>query len=76
MKTLSLKLDDTVFLETELVIRHMNKSRNRYINDALDFYNKVQQRKILALQLEKESRLAKAESLEVLRDFEMIEHED
>lgn len=54
----------------------MNKSRNRYINDALDFYNKVQQRKILALQLEKESRLAKAESLEVLRDFEMIEHED
>lgn len=69
-------MDDTVFLETELVIRHMNKSRNRYINDALDFYNKAQQRKILALQLEKESRLVKAESLEVLRDFEMIEHED
>ena len=76
MKTLSLKLDDAVFLETEQVVQHIQKSRNRYINDALDFYNKVQKREILALKLEKESTLVKEESMNVLRDFEMIEHED
>ncbi|MCK9422275.1 MAG: hypothetical protein M0Q38_06740 [Bacteroidales bacterium] len=75
MKTLSLKLDDSVFTETEQVINHIKKSRNRYINEALDFYNKVQRRKILATKLEKESRLVKDESLKVLREFEMIDYE-
>jgi metal-responsive CopG/Arc/MetJ family transcriptional regulator len=31
MKTLSLKLDDDIFSETEKVISRMKKSRNRYI---------------------------------------------
>ena len=75
MKTLSLKLDDSVFNETEQVISHINKSRNRYINEALDYYNKVQKRKLLASKLEKESKLVKEESLKVLLDFEMIDYE-
>jgi hypothetical protein len=75
MKTLSLKLDDSVFAETEQVIYQIKKSRNRYINEALDFYNKVQKRKLLASRLEKESKLVKDESLTVLREFEMIDYE-
>ena len=75
MKTLSLKLDDSVFTETEQVINHIKKSRNRYINEALDFYNKVQKRKLLAAKLEKESILVKDESLTVLHEFEMIGYE-
>ena len=75
MKTLSLKLDDSVFTETEQVINHIKKSRNRYINEALEFYNKVQKRKLLAAKLEKESKLVKDESLKVLHDFEMIDDE-
>jgi hypothetical protein len=75
MKTLSLKLDDSVFSETEKVISHIKKSRNRYINEALDFYNKVQKRKLLASQLEKESKLVKEDSLTVLHEFEMIDYE-
>jgi len=75
MKTLSLKLDDAVFTETEQVISQLKKSRNRYINDALEFYNKVQQRKLLASRLEKESKLVKEDSMEVLREFEMIDYE-
>jgi hypothetical protein len=75
MKTLSLKLDDSVFADTEQVISHIKKSRNRYINDALDFYNKVQKRKLLAFQLEKESKLVKDESLTVLHEFEMMDYE-
>jgi hypothetical protein len=75
MKTLSLKLDDSIFDETEQVIIHMKKSRNRYINEALDYYNKVQKRKLLASRLEKESNLVKEESLNVLHEFEMIDYE-
>ena len=75
MKTLSLKLDDSVFTETENVISHIKKSRNRYINDALDYYNKVQKRKLLASKLEKESKLIKDDSLHVLHEFEMIDYE-
>jgi metal-responsive CopG/Arc/MetJ family transcriptional regulator len=75
MKTLSLKLDDSVFTETEQVISHIKKSRNRYINDALDYYNKVQKRKLLASKLEKESNLVKEDSLNVLHEFEMIDYE-
>ena len=75
MKTLSLKLDDSVFTETEQVITRIKKSRNRYINEALDFYNKVQKRKLIASKLEKESKLVKEESLKVLHEFEKIEYE-
>ncbi len=75
MKTLSLKLDDSIFTETEQVISHIKKSRNRYINEALDFYNKVQKRKMLASKLEKESKLVKDDSLNVLHEFEMIDYE-
>ena len=75
MKTLSLKLDDSVFTETEQVVNQIKKSRNRYINEALDFYNKVQKRRILASKLEKESKLVKEESMNVLHEFEIIDYE-
>ena len=75
MKTLSLKLDDSVFTETEQLIAHIKKSRNRYINEALEFYNKVQRRKLLASKLENESKLVEGESLTVLHEFERIDYE-
>jgi hypothetical protein len=75
MKTLSLKLDDKVFNDTELVISQIRKPRNRYINEALDFYNKVQRRKYLAARLEKESKLVQDESLLVLHEFDRIDYE-
>lgn len=75
MKILSLKLDDSVFAETEQVVNHIKKSRNRYINEALDFYNKVQKRRILASKLEKESKLVSEESIKVLHEFEIIDYE-
>jgi len=76
MKTLSLKLDDEVFEDTEEVTGYLKKSRNRYINEALEFYNKVQKRNILAEQLAKESRLVAGNSMEVLNEFEGIEDEN
>lgn len=75
MKTLSLKLDETVFNDTEQVLQHVKKSRNRYINDALEYYNRIQKRKLLATKLEKESKLIKDESFIVLHEFETLDYE-
>ncbi len=75
MKTLSLKLDDNIFQETEQVTGYLKKSRNRYINEALEYYNKIQRRKMLSAQLERESKLVAGESLDVLNEFEQLEDE-
>ena len=48
MKTLSLKLEDQIFIEAEGVIAKVKKTRNRYINEAVDYYNRYNKRKILA----------------------------
>lgn len=76
MKNLSLKLDDNVFTETEKIISRTKKNRNRYINEAVEFYNMLQKRKILSKQLHKESRLVRTESMKILREFEKFENED
>ena len=72
MKTLSLKLKETIFDEVERVVRNIHTSRNAYINEALQFYNKLNQRKLLRKKLQQESKLARAASLEVLSEFEKI----
>jgi hypothetical protein len=74
-KTLSLKLKDDVFSETEDIIKSICKPRNAYINEALSFYNKFIRRKILRDRLKKESRLVSESSLEALRELELIEDE-
>lgn len=76
MKTLSLKLEDQIFNEAEGVISKVKKTRNRYINEAVDYYNRYNKRKILATELAKESKLVQKESMSVLAEFERISHED
>lgn len=73
MKNLSLKLRDDIFKETERIIAKAHKTRNAYINDALDFYNKINERKLLKEKLKKESRLVSKSSMEVLEEFEFME---
>jgi len=75
MKTLSLKLDDNIFNETEDVLRKVKKSRNRYINEAVDYYNRINKRNLISRKLAKESRLVKKESLSVLAEFEGLTDE-
>jgi len=73
MKTLSLKIDDTIFEETEKVLDKIKKPRNRYINEALSFYNKLYKRKMLSKKLQNESKLAAKESIKVLHEFEKLD---
>jgi predicted transcriptional regulator len=75
MKMLSLKLDEDIFDETQTVCEQINKPRNRYINEALHFYNRLQKRRLLAQQLGQESRLVSNESMLVLQEFESFEED-
>lgn len=76
MKNLSLKMDDVIFNETERIIAKMNKNRNRYINEAVEFYNLIQKRRIISRQLEKESKIVQEESMKLLGEFEKLHDED
>jgi hypothetical protein len=76
MKTLSLKLDDNIFDETEDLLTKIKKSRNRYINEAVDYYNRINKRNLIARKLTKESMLVKRESLVVLSEFESLQDEN
>ena len=76
MKNLSLKMDEAVFNETEKITAKISKNRNRYINEAVQFYNLLQKRKLIARQLQKESKLVRDESMKVLAEFEKFEDEN
>jgi hypothetical protein len=76
MKNLSFKMDDAIFQETEAILTKVGKNRNRYINEAVQFYNIVQKRKLLARQLKKESKFVREESMRILEEFESLENED
>jgi hypothetical protein len=73
MKTLSLKLDEIIYEETEKLLEKIKKPRNRYINEALHYYNQIQKKKIISEQLMKESKLVSDESMNVLNEFEKLE---
>ena len=76
MKTVSLKIDESIFGETEKILSLMRKPRNRYINEAIDYYNRMQKRIILEKKLRKESELVKSDSLAVLKEFEELGYAD
>ncbi|HBL72561.1 MAG TPA: hypothetical protein DD409_06635 [Bacteroidales bacterium] len=76
MKTILLKLDDSTYGETESILTRIRKPRNRYINEAVAFYNKYQKRLLIEKQLKDESNLVKEESMRVLNEFESLEYVD
>ena len=70
-KPLSLKLDESIFDETEKLLKVVNIPRNSYINKAVDHYNRLVKRKILAKKLKIESLAVRSNSTDVLKDFEV-----
>ncbi len=76
MKTVSLKIDDSIFGETEKILARIRKPRNRYINEAIEYYNRFQRKQILEKKLKKESGIVQADSMSILKDFEDIDYAD
>ena len=72
MKALSLKLKEGIFVEVEKIIHELHKPRNTYINEALAFYNKMAQRKLIKKRLHVESKEAAIDSLAILEEFEKM----
>lgn len=75
MKTLSLILEEAIYQETEQLIGKIKKPRNRYINEALQHYNKIQKRKLIEKLLVSESEIVCEESMKVLSEFENIDRQ-
>ena len=75
MKSISLKLHDRILQETERILSQLDKSRNKYINEAVEFYNEYQKKRLIEQQLIRESKLVAKDSMEVLGEFESIEDE-
>ena len=75
MKSLSLKLDEKVFDDTEEITKELKIARNRYINDALELYNKFNQRLLLEKQIKQEIDECRESSMEVMRDWEDADNE-
>jgi hypothetical protein len=72
MKTLSLKLDENIFEETEEMVRLKGVARNRYINEALDFYNRFQKRKKLANAFKTASLSVRDSSMLINEEFDRL----
>ena len=72
MKNISLKLDELVYLDTEEVIEALGKTRNRYINEAVAYYNVIQKRELIRAQFERESKLVSAESMKMNKILEEL----
>ena len=74
MKPISLKADEEIFRETEAIVSRLKKSRNRYINEAIDHYNQMHKRKVLGQKLKEESYAVRDDSMDILKEFEDIDY--
>ena len=72
MKRWTINLEDSVFEETEDILRKNGIPRIRYINEALDFYNRYHKRKKLAKAFAKASQPVRDSSMEVNEEFALL----
>jgi metal-responsive CopG/Arc/MetJ family transcriptional regulator len=76
MKTISLRLDEQLLEETEQISQGISFTRNRYINEAVKQYNKLNRERTLQRQLPQESLMIRKESMKILHEFEILEDEN
>jgi metal-responsive CopG/Arc/MetJ family transcriptional regulator len=72
-KLISLKIDEKLLQDTEIMVSKLGISRNKYINDAVLAYTKAQKRAELEAQIKREVALIRESSMEVLAEFEALE---
>lgn len=72
-KQVSLKIDETILREAEESIKRLGKSRNAYINEAVDYYNKINKKRELRELLVKESAAVYSSSMKILKEMEALE---
>lgn len=70
--SVSLKIENQTFVEINEIVKGTNISRNKYINEALKYYNKLKKREAIIIQLKLEIERTSESSLEVLKDYETL----
>lgn len=70
MKSILLKIDEKLLEETETHVRELQTSRNSYIKQALERYNKFLERKKLEKQFAYESYMVREESVSISKEFD------
>jgi metal-responsive CopG/Arc/MetJ family transcriptional regulator len=70
MKSILLKIDEKLLKETEEHVKQLKTSRNSYIKQALEWYNKSLERKKLERQLAHESFMVREESIKINKEFD------
>jgi len=75
MKSISLKIQEPILLDADNMSSQLETSRNKYINEAIAFYNKHQKRELLKAQIAFEAKIIMDESMEVLHEFEQLNDE-
>jgi|LakMenE18May11ns_1017448.scaffolds.fasta_scaffold8805570_1 predicted transcriptional regulator len=73
MKSLSLKIEESIIKETDELIKDIKISRNQYINQAIAYYNNIKKKNKIEKQLRDSSKLVAKNSMEVLKEFEELE---
>ena len=73
MKSLSLNLAEAILAETDAIVKQESISRNKYISDAITYYNKLKNRKKLSEKMKKATTIIGSSSLDVLQEFEDID---
>jgi hypothetical protein len=76
MKTLSLKLNNTVAEEVEPMLKKIIKPKNGSMNQAHQYYNYLQKKKSNYVQLVIESKLVRDESTNVHIEIEKLDNYD
>ncbi|GMQ24709.1 hypothetical protein Aoki45_13910 [Algoriphagus sp. oki45] len=72
MKRLTESLEKAIFEETEDILKEKGIPRNRYLNEAIDFYNLYHKRKKLAKAFAKACQLVRDSSMEVNAEFDQL----
>lgn len=75
MKRWTIQLNESVFKETEDILKEKGIPRNRYINESLDFYNRYHKRNKLAKAFAKASQLVRDSSMELNAEFDLLVNE-
>lgn len=75
MKRWTIQLNESVFKETEDILKEKGIPRNRYINESLDFYNRYHKWNKLAKAFAKASQLVRDSSMELNAEFDLLVNE-
>jgi hypothetical protein len=71
--SISLKLQELIYKDTETIIKKNKIPRNSYINNAMKYYNAYNKRMLMRDKLRTESDKVATDSIKILNEYEKIE---